>query len=502
MKRFLLGASAVALILASCQKSEVIENVNDGNNQLTYGVFQGKPGTRATELTNAALEVDGVNFPIYAYRGAQNAVKTEYFREVLTYGVPTADQWNTSIPRFLTEKTPLQLYAFYAPGQTTDGAVIGAEYTEALLADTYPTLKYTIQTTPTDLVAASVNDNETNKIAIPFKHILSQINFGVKGYFGAQIKVANIKINQVSNEGLFTFDPAATDEWTEDAAKLADYDYTFTAFTTPGGVEVQNKWTDPNDESSIRYIFGDGGNWSAGSTGVEDVWYHLADGSTVKASDITAATTKLDNALMLMPQALAAGVTKAWVTFDYTIQDLEGKYIIGNAITPEKGQFDLNMGDTGAYADTWKANLRYLYVIDFTGYLDGQLLSFTVDVETNPWENYDKDDTNTGIVLLSSLDGAIFEKYISKLGLGGDHQILAGHTFSDIAWDWSAYSMPATFANTGDKFTVKFANVKFNGKSITITPPKGFNVSTDGTSTTNTPIVVKATTTVLTFTKI
>lgn len=503
MKKILLGVTAFTLFLASCQQSEVIDDINAGNNQLDFGVYQGKV-TKAAELTNDDLNKNGVTFPLYAYKGKQSEAKEFYFEETLTYGILVADKWNTSIPRFLADEKPLQFYAFYP----TTGINAEKDYKYANLATggSYPTLDYTIQGTDKaagteiDLVAAAVNDNTGTKVTIPFRHILSQINFGVKGYYGAQIEISNIEIHQVNSAGTYNFDLEATDRWTG-LKTPADYAYKFgsaadaknSSFITPGTAAT------PIDESGYTYIFGDGGKWGPGSGSPRtDLWYVNKSNDAIQASEITADTSKLKNSLMLMPQPLVAGMSAAYVTFNYTIQDLKDAYVAGSSGNPVMGKFDLNMGTPEApnplYDNEWKPNLRYLYIIDFTGYLDGQKLTFDVDVDTQPWENYDK--PGDGVVLLSSSDGAVFANEIHKLQKGGTHAI-KGHLFSNIIWDWTPYAMTNAFA-ANDVFTVTFSSVKFNGNTLTVKAPFGFQVSTDAATYADSA-VVSTTNTILTF---
>lgn len=471
MKKILLGFTAFILILTGCQKSEVVENINDGNNQLDFGVYQGK-ATRTGELTNAELNIGGVNFPLCAYKGKKGADRDSYFEEVLTFGTPVPNKWNTSIPRFLTANDPLQFYAYYAKG-AVGGVVPGvtslAFPSKLSGANAYPTFVYQIQPTLADLVAATVEDHSGTSVTIPFRHILSQVNFGVKGYYGAQIEISDIKINGVNNKGTFSFNPAVTEWGWKGQTGTTAYDYTFPGYKTPGS------FTDASNaekESDLTYVFGDGGQWGPGEG--DNTWYVTAAGVATQGSKVT---TPLANSLILMPQALAAGKT---VTFKYTIQDLENKFVVGAKDAPVAGKFDLALDATAPYANKWQPNLRYVYIIDFTGYLDGQLLSFTVDVETNQWENYDK--PGDGIVLLSSVGEPMFKDKIQGLEPNtGTYAIPLGHVFSDIAWDWSPYGMTKTFA-AGNTFTVTFANVKFNGNSITVTAPDGFEVSNDNTT--------------------
>lgn len=500
MRKFLLGVTAFTLILTSCQKSEVTDSVGNEENKLKFGAYQGK-ATKGSELTNALLNTKDVNFPLYAYKGESGKEKSLYFNEILTY---SGTEWKTRIPRFLAGDAPLHFFAYYATG-TTAGVVPGVTpiTPPATLADgSYPALDYdvpTTQATQVDLVAATVEYNTSNTVKIPFKHILSQINFGVKGYYGAKITISNVKVMQVNSVGTFSFDPALWG-WTSITA-LTNYTYTFPTFTTPGGEDNAGVWEDPNGESGIRYIFGDGGNWGPGKDA--SVWYVTADNTATQGSIITDQTTKLSNSLILMPQQLKVGVdtgNEAYVTFDYVIQDAEDAYIVGPTVA--KGKFDLNIAKSTVvppsnpkYGSEWESNLRYLYIIDFTGYLDGLKLTFDVDVESQPWENYDK--PGDGIVLLSSLNGKIFEK-IKLLANNGIHPIEEGHLFSDITWDWSSFNMDKTFT-TGNTFTVTFKDVRFNNNKITIKPPFGFVVG-DGTLTAQSTIDVTSTGTTLTFT--
>lgn len=527
MKKVLLWVTAFTLGLASCQKSEIVDDVNAGSNELNFGVYQGKQ-TRAGELMNSDLEVDGVKFPLHAYKGKQAGEKTLYFNETLTYkGTKPDGKWNTSIPRFLPEgdQFPLQFYAYYAYNKSVGEEVPeGIEYKEipsdALDTDAYPTLKYTIQkngtgTNPSgadvDLVAATVNDNVGTSITIPFKHILSQINFGVKGYYGAKIQIKDIVIYQVFNDGIFSFNPDPL-AWgwkrITTPITLSDYNYTFPAFTTPGATGSTGAWTNTNKEEEIRYIFGDGGNWGPGKK--VDIWYVTEENKTIKGTEIIVGsadkandTPILSNSLMLMPQDLKEGMTEAYVKFKYNIRDLDNNYVIGGPTESNmiEGKFDLSMGDKGAYADKWKPNLRYLYIIDFTGYLDGQKLTFDVDVETNPWENYDK--PGEGIVLLSSTGQPMFKDVKEQItsttssDAKNNYTIKGGHVFSNIKWDWSYYTMKdKVFTAVGQTFTVDFSNVIFNENTITVTAPIGFTVSDAGI------VGGKTNRTILTFTSI
>lgn len=495
MKTLIMGFAAFTLALTSCQKQDLLDHIDDGSDgQMQFAVYQGT-ATKAAELMNSSLQAasETTPIPLYAYTGAQSNVKALYFEEALTWNSPTTGKWNTGYPRFLPQTGVLQFYTYYP----TDGVV----YAPNLGANTNPTLTYTVKNNETnpasvqdDLVAAALNDHASTKIVIPMRHILSQINFGVKGYYGAKIEIKDIKICQVNSSGTFTLNNTDETTWVwSGQATPADYPYAFSAFTTPG--------VDATNESNYTYFFGDGGNCGPGyglANGANK-WYVGNDGTAVDATTITTPanfTNNPKNSLMLLPQNLATGMSAAYVTFNYRISDLgtPAAWIVGSASSYVAGKFDLHFTTgTGAneYDKKWDPNYRYVYIIDFTNFLDGQKLTFDVDVQLNPWENYNSGGDNDGLIYISSLGEPIFEAHIKGLTNGGSYTLPAGNVFSTNSWDWSKYIMTSSFT-AGDTFTVNFSNITFNGNSITVVPPVGFSVSDGG--------VADATNTTLTFT--
>lgn len=490
MKRILLGFAAFTLMLTGCQKSEVVDDISNGNNELSFGVYQGN-ATRAGEQTNGGLQTASATLPVklYAYNGNNASEKTLYFTDDLEY---LANTWKTSVTRFLPQNGELQLYAYHP------AVAASTEYdgTTALAANGFPTLIHTIGTTSTDqvdLLAAKINDNTGKDIVIPMKHILSQVNFGVKGYADAKIEIRDIKVNKVYNRGQFDF---GTWDWkaldatgtTTISLSTTDYNYSFAGKTIPDECTFQTPGGAGDDLNT--YIFGDGGKGGPGNSATTK---YVTSPTNVIAGP--AYNGELSNSLMLMPQDLLAGTTtNAYVTFEYRISDMGGAWVVGGAGTTDwvTGTFDLNFTN-GQYASEWSPNMRYVYIIDFKGFLDGQKLTFDVDVETNAWENYN--NPGDGIVLLSSAGQPIFKAVADAITApaNGTYAITAGNVFTNITWDWSSYTMnPGVFTTVGQSFTVTFNNVIFNGNTITVKAPKGFSVSDNG--------VANGTTRTLTFT--
>lgn len=491
MKKNLLGFAAFALILTSCQENEIIEHIDDGNNQLEFGVYQGKV-TKTAELTNEALKAaakEATPIDLYAYKGKQSGAKTLYFNEDLYYSEST---WRTELIRFLADTDPLQFYAYYPKNAVTIYAAANV-----LSPDGFPTLEHTIATPDkqVDLVAAKVNDNVGNKVMIPLRHILSQVNFGVKGYEGARIYIRNINIEKVIKKATFNF---GTWEWGgHDAipANLTDYDYRF----AEGATAASSRFTTPGtkDDSDNTYIFGDGGKGGPGK--VTTTKYVFGPDPTATPADTISGdkyvtlplAEKLSNSLMLMPQDLKDGIDEAVATFEYKISDMDTPnpaWVVGGAGDAAgawiSGTFDLNFttdDPKNKYEGKWDPNFRYVYIIDFTDYLNGKKLTFDVDVDLQPWENYNGEDDDDGVVLLSATGEPVFANSISVLKPGEMYTIPRSQALSDIKWNWSPYTMKnSNFTAAGQIFTVDFSKVKFNTHKITVTAPKGFEVDKSG----------------------
>lgn len=493
MKSILLGLAALAIFITSCQKNDVTERLNYDDGSINFGVHAAKT-LKAEEMTNNYLKGVATSIatgiPLYAYVGAMNEEKKEYFTDDLTWDA-TNLKWKTQIPHFLPDDgSVLQFFTYYP---TTN--ITGLDYTDDgagnYAANTYPTFDYTIQPVATqeDLVATMIKDNSNKSVVFQFQHILSQVNFGVKGYYGAQITISNIKVNNVHNSATFDYasfaTPAPLSCWTSRDGNVT-YDYPFgngDTFTTPGKGAIGNE----DQEDNYLYILGDGGNWSCKNTSAPtSVYYVLKDGSTVVSGSTTGATNPT-NSLMLMPQDFVNDTytTTPIVTFDYSVKDLDGNEVIATT----QGKFELK----AAGIKDWKPNLRYIYIIDFN--LNNNLLTFDVDVEALPWENYDYGGTSgngTGIVDLKSL-GDIFTTSVKNLAVDATYTLPGTpdyQLFNNITWDWSKYKMTNTFAK-GDKFYVELGtNVKFNGHTLTIKAPAGFNVTTPTNTTPDTEVIL------------
>ena len=246
-----------------------------------------------------------------------------------------AGTWSYS-PVFYQPGTPLRYYSMYPES--------GAISTMMPAVDDF-SFDYTVINDPADqedLIGASVNATLAEQIDLQFNHLLSQVNFAVQGIPAASIVIGDIEVESVKNSGTYSFN----DGWgTLDGA--ADYTYA------------------PDGDVLDRLAAGQG-------SGIE---YLITD----------------ENALMLMPQVFAA---EADGTFSFTFSlavDLDGDGdFADDGDSPEGARIwaedvDVVVNFSDFDTKTWLPGKRYVYLIDFSSYIAGGPITFTVVV--NDWED-------------------------------------------------------------------------------------------------------------------
>lgn len=507
MKRLLMGFAACALIMTSCSQQEIIETAEDGQGLLSFSAGVGKQSlTRAAEFNNTALQEAAVGdngIIINAYQNITSAWSKWYIDEM----VYTGGIWKLGSVRFRNEN-PTKYITYFSKTDKLVEVKDGAESTfvTADFTDKFPQFTYTVadnSASQEDLIAGITEvDAKKTDITLGMRHILSQVNFGAVAYKGANIQIQNIKIVGVGNKADFTYGAANSypiGAWSTlaEADKTIDYEYYNYSNEATG---VAHTTVPATATSGAKYIFGDGGNWGPGK-GAE-THYPVGTTGNWQIYDKENPQTGLKNSLMLLPQEL--GKT-AKVTFEYKIQDVDGAYAAGNVDKWAKGEFSLDFS-TGTesgkhYNSKWEQNYRYVYLIDFTDFLDGITLTFDVDVDMYPWENYDGDEGIIDIMAAGQPTQADMNKieksenwYIasqSTTAPGTYNPIKWAQVVSDEIWDLSAYD----FKNIGigKTFTLNFQNVIFNTKkdapnpnvptTITMTLPDGFSVVIPGATT-------------------
>lgn len=332
MKTKILGLATLSMLFAAAScTNETSESANDGK-QLKFKTALGKQTvSRAAEFTNASW-INGDELTVYSFLTGSTTAFHEFD---LTYNSVTP-AWEYDDPVMSTGAF-VRYYSWYPAGNTTTGTLDNTSYS----------FSYTVQEpgNQEDLIAATVTSNGYD-ITLPFKHVLSQVNFGIVETLGIGIEITNIKVSAVKNAGTYTF--GAGTPW-ELGGTISEYNYT------------------PVAGSNVTDGLGTGISYM-GNTGTT-----VAVGVTPK-NDNT-------NALMLMPQEFAAGSAAA-ISFQYRLTTKDAS---GNAVyTPSSDGYNdvtINLNDDAFAATTWLPGKRYLYLFDFSSFFTVDEIRFSVTVD-------------------------------------------------------------------------------------------------------------------------
>lgn len=531
MKQLILGLAACALIMSSCTQQEITENVTDGQGQLSFSTGLGKQSARTAELMNQSMKdaataaANGVTLRAYQ-ETATSGTFERWYNDKLWYDT----KWQIESVRFRNEAKTKYITYFSKSGNLAEVKNADADakstFETADFKSNFPQFTYQVNTTSKnqeDLIAGitEVPANQTD-ITLGLRHILSQVNFGTVGYKGANIAIQNIQIVGLYNSATYTYgaeDSYPIGEWgtykTDNKnEKTATYEY----------YECSNEPVTYNPQPAVPatankydiYIFGDGGNWGPGKKA--NTFYPVGTKGLIpddpvgpdnpvqvwEAYNTPRPQTGLFNSLMLLPQNLK----DSKVTFEYRITDVDGIYVGGAGSENEwaKGEFKLDFttgkdpDDKGLlYLGKWDQNYRYVYLIDFTDFLDGNALTFTVDVEMYPWENHNGDGDDDGIVDIMAAGQPSAANMNTKINKDGTWYIATqslkepttpptatktdwAQVIRDEVWNLSTYDFTKIEVNQG--FNLSFQNVIFNTKgtpatatTITLTLPEGFSAA-------------------------
>ncbi len=331
MKKIICGFATFALLamLATSCANEKVESAGDSKSVIAFKAATGKQTlSRAQELTLTALQAKTIDVEAYE---KDNALATLYRAFELTYNIGT-DKWSYTTPEF--HPTYDLVYYSAVPTQTltADGTGASFDYEVNAVASQEDLIAATTTTSKGTAASATAN--------LVYKHLLSQVNFAVKGLADVKIIITDIELNDVQNSGTYTFG-------------------------TPGAWAL--------DGATDDYVYEPAGNnYTAGTT---DIVYFGNDG------DVLGHNTN-DNALMLMPQTFA-GVTpgSGSFTFHYQMLNTAGANI-GEEIG--KGDVEVFFGDPALSLNGWEAGKRYLYTLNFQA---PDYITFTVDMD--PWVDHD-----------------------------------------------------------------------------------------------------------------
>lgn len=321
--------SLIALLISGCANESVVVNNDD---VITFSTAVGKQ-TRATEVVIEDLQEACQSEPLrvharYTDTGAEffhpvfdltYSGSYWYYGDVIRYPLGRNLTYYSTFPEQEIDFSlnPLNPYFEYTvvggvdDGEDGDG---GGEEEE--------------DNKQIDLIATRTDAGD-GAVTLKFDHVLSQINFAVKGAAGYTVTInSDIFINYIHNSGKYYFaDPAqGQPAYWEDVDGIASYKY------------------DVPDLGSMSFT-------------TEDI--------------ISLATA--NNALMLMPQYMDGTNEMNTITFDYTISE-DG--ISENKYTGPAKIFLSGM--------TWEPGHSYLIVLDFSG----PYITFE-QVDLGPWQDED-----------------------------------------------------------------------------------------------------------------
>lgn len=231
MKKFMFAAMA-ALAITSCSQNEELEAPSQ-KAEIGFNTVVGK-STRAAEAKIADLEKNG--FILYGYNTAEvsmsaEAVLDDVFMDSAVASFLTPNWSLTKGPYYWPVEGNIQFFGFSPITNVT---------TYAVGAKGYPSFSYIIQPRASQedlIVVHTPNQTKAQTIApvnLVFKHVLTQINFKLKGEVGFTYSVTDIKIAGVKNTGTFTY---ASDKgsWAS-TGDNADYVYDITYPCTVNGI--------------------------------------------------------------------------------------------------------------------------------------------------------------------------------------------------------------------------------------------------------------------------
>lgn len=219
MRKILLVALTAAAMV-SCSENEGLENENTVN-RIEFGTVV-KTGTKTLVATTENFS----KFTVSAYKttdemGGTVQLNTGFMDDIEVD--KSSGEWKYKGDYYWPISGKLQFFAT-SPAQTLD----------VTTAAGYPKFEYAVKAVDSqeDLVAANVINQVKSEsaISLPFQHLLTQVNFTIKGDVADFIyTVSKLVIKGAKDKATFTFDGSSTvGAWSNLAESVSGVTYEYT----------------------------------------------------------------------------------------------------------------------------------------------------------------------------------------------------------------------------------------------------------------------------------
>ncbi len=384
MKKLILASLAASAMLASCEKTSVVDPSLTADQRISYAPYAGASATRGAAVDENA-DLRGDSFMVSAYNGTTQFFAFEEVTWSDTNDDSTADAWVSATERYLPVSNTLYFAAYYPESATF--AANTPTYSHDGSAHAL-SLGYTVPdavASQKDVMFALTDHTDgSGEVGLHFKHALTQVGFTATKDDDITVTVKSVKICNVVNKGTFEATANTNDGGDITTDQVSDD----VVATTNDAWDLADKATTTNLSHYAANI---------ATAGVEVVAAKDAANPTPLSDD--------EDVLMLLPQELEAWSTTgddtkegkltstdSYLAIKCTIANSTaagGKPILTDGIiyVPfDTDQIDYN----GTPGDGWKAGYKITYNLHFGG-------GYTVpgggtDPDPEPGKTPDPDD--------------------------------------------------------------------------------------------------------------
>ena len=280
MKKTLLPVIAMAMLLSSCSKNEMVDATAATSTPIGFSSYMGTT-TKGVATDNTNFNAFKVNAYHTTAEIAAVGAKTQYITAGDVTGTSgTSGAW-TSADYFWPTQGKLSFYA-YAPA--TDVVTYKAATETTMPSITYTTLADAASQADV-VVAATLNQTYANAdaaVAMAFTHALTRVNFSATGTDNAYTyNVTSLKVGKVLSTGTYTF--GTTPAW---VASVPEMECSY--MTTP--VDVTATTTSLNDDKAASLMLIP----QNASAITVTIAYTVSNGSTEISNNTAVVTTLTD----------------------------------------------------------------------------------------------------------------------------------------------------------------------------------------------------------------